>query len=142
LLLAGGAPIAMGGMLGRLGLQVRGEIFDDARSRASGASAFAAAGGVVRELMFDVAVDAFWLGPGMAFVSGLGPRLFAPLRGRVFVEGGRAMGRRVGRGFMSDGGGEYEEVESNESGIAAAERGGLLFGGSAGAESPNEAGIE
>jgi hypothetical protein len=132
----------MDGMLGRLGLQVRGEIFDDASSRASGASEFAAAGGAVRELMFDVAVDAFGLGPRMAFVSGLGPRLFATLRGRVFVEGGLGTGRRVGRGFMSDGGGEYEEVELNESGIAPSERGGRLFGESASAESPNEAGIE
>lgn len=65
LLVAARAPIPMGRVLGRLGRQVRRDVFDDACPRAAGPLEFAAARRAGRQLVFYAVVDPLGAGSGL-----------------------------------------------------------------------------
>ena len=144
LLFAARAPVAVDGVLGRLGVQVGGQIFDDAFAGTAGAFEFAAAVGAGGQLMVDLVVDALGNRADMAIVAGLGARL--PLAaggfGDRFVERRPAARRRVRRSFGGDGRRELEQKELGFEGVAVEETLGLHLGERAGAERAEERGIE
>ena len=103
LLLAARTPVAVDRVLGNVGLQVVGDVFDDAGAGASGAGESAAAGGAGGELVRFAAVDVFGSRSCGTRVAGSGTALLTPWRcGRLGV-GRDGTGRLVG---TADGCGE------------------------------------
>ena len=144
LLFAAGAPVAVDGVLGGFGVQVGGEIFDDAGAGAAGAFEFPPAIGAGGQLVLDLVIDPFGCGAGVAYVAGLSARL--PLAfggfGNRFVEGREAAGRRVRRGFGGDGRGELQQKELGFEEIPVEEALGLVVREPPDAERAQELGIE